>query len=88
MSNITRFNRLPEAQRIGTHKIKESIDQAISMRQQGMADSPFVHNFVSTPDVNDQYQQRVVLLKEQEINMQALRERDKQLRELKSNIAK
>ena len=77
------MNRFQEAQRTGARKEKESLDRAraISFRQQGISDSPFADDFVSTP-TQDQLQKQVVLPMEQEVDMRSLRERDEQLREL------
>ncbi|UJR16122.1 hypothetical protein I4U23_003034 [Adineta vaga] len=84
---LATLNRFQEAQRIGARKEKESLDRAraISFRQQGISDSPFTDNFVSTPTY-DPLQQQAVLPIEQEVDMRALRERDEQLRELETNI--
>jgi t-SNARE complex subunit (syntaxin) len=84
---LATLNRFQEAQRIGARKEKESLDRAraISFRQQGISDSPFADNFVSTP-THDQLQQQAVLPIEQEVDMRSLRERDEQLRELETNI--
>jgi len=84
---LSTLNRFQEAQRTGARKEKESLDRAraISFRQQGISDSPFADDFVSTP-TQDQLQKQVVLPMEQEVDMRSLRERDEQLRELETNI--
>ncbi|CAF5214020.1 unnamed protein product, partial [Rotaria magnacalcarata] len=73
---LSTLNRFQEAQRIGARKEKESLDRAraISFRQQGISDSPFADDFVSTP-AQDQLQKQVVLPMEQEVDMRSLRER-------------
>jgi hypothetical protein len=64
---LTMLKRFQEAQCIGVRKEKESLNRAraISCRQKGMSDSPFVDNFVPmfTPG---QLQQQAVLPMEQE----------------------
>ena len=75
------LNRFQEAQRTGARKEKESLERAraVSYRQQGIGDSQFSDGF---PAYNPQQQQQVVLPMEQHVDMQALRERDEQLRQL------
>lgn len=74
------MNRFQEAQRIGARKEKESLDRAraASFNQQGISDSPFSGG---SPAYNAQ-QAQVVLPMEQHVDIQALRERDEQLRQL------
>ncbi len=75
------MNRFQEAQRTGARKEKESLERArgVSYQQQNTYDSQFGNNF-GPP--NTQLQQQVVLPMEQEVDVQALRERDEQLRQL------
>jgi len=75
------MNRFQEAQRTGARKEKESLERArgVSYYQNNIHDSQF--NDISTPS-NGGYQKQVVLPMEQDIDMQGLRERDEQLREV------
>jgi hypothetical protein len=75
------MTRFQEAQRTGARKEKESLDRAraVSYYQNNTHDSQFNDN--STPS-NGGYQKQVVLPMEQDVDMQGLRERDEQLRQV------
>lgn len=81
---LSTINRFQEAQRIGARKEKDSLERAraVSSRQQGLTESPFADNFVSSVHQDPLQQQQAVLPMEQEVDLRALRERDQQLREL------
>jgi hypothetical protein len=78
---MTILNRFQDAQRIGARKEKESLERtrSVSYRPQNIYESQGIDHF--SPD-NSQQQQQVVLPMEQDIDMQALRERDQQLHQL------
>jgi len=83
---LATLNRFQEAQRTGARKEKESLQRArgvtyqqVGTHNQGFEDDPF--------SSQTQYQQQQVVLPiEQDVDMQALKERDDQLRQLETNI--
>ena len=88
---LTVLNRFQEAQRLGVRKEKESLERAraVSYRHQGIGDSQFSDGFPAyNPPSQQQQQQQVVLPMEKDVDMQALRERDDQLRQLEVNRMK
>ena len=78
------LNRFQEAQRAGARKEKESLDRArsASINQNNPYDSQYPSQM---PGVG-YHQQQVVLKMEQDVDMNALRERDEQLRQLEVNF--
>lgn len=87
---LTVLNRFQEAQRLGVRKEKESLERAraVSYRHQGIGDSQFSDEFPAYNPSQQQQQQQVVLPMETDVDMQALRERDDQLRQLEVNRTK
>ncbi len=79
------LNRFQAAQRVGAKKEKESLERtrSVSYRNQSIYESNGNDHFAPTPT---QYQQQVVLSMEQDVDVNGLRERDEQLRELDVNL--
>jgi hypothetical protein len=78
MASITRFQEL---QRTGARKERESLERAraSSYGRQSFSGSQGLDNVAYN---NNEYQQQVVLPMEQDVDMNALRERDEQLHQL------
>ncbi|CAF1253430.1 unnamed protein product [Adineta steineri] len=81
-AKITHFQ---DIQRVGARKEKESLERArsVSYRRQSVNNGSGFDNHAYT---DNQYQEQVVIPMEQDVDMQALRERGDQLQQLERNI--